>query len=72
MKKPVLTLATLLLVGCSPVIDSSHISRSVKFCEDHGGVSRIYADTVFALIDLTELYYVKCQDGKTSVINNIK
>lgn len=71
MKTSIL-LITMLLAACSSTINSSQIYRAEEACKDHKGQSEILSVSLFNLIDLPRLNMVRCIDGTTYNIGNIK
>jgi len=69
MKKICLIAIALLTSACSPTITSGELQRATDRCKDKGGVEQFIAPTFFSIMDFTQLFQVKCNDGSSWSVN---
>lgn len=69
MFKTVVILAVLFVAACSPTITGGEIQRATNLCKDKGGIEQFTAPTLFAIIDFTRMFQVKCYNGEFKWVN---
>lgn len=69
MYKCVIVFLCVMISACSPNITGGEVKRAVALCEDKGGVELLHTPTFFAIVDLSRMYSVKCNNNQTLNIN---